>query len=534
MKARVKEKASALRLDRPFAGAELVVALLLLGLVALLALYPRLRYGGFHLDDWSNATIALQSHGMEFTLFRPVLAFYVPLTYFVLGMHMHFHLALAAVLAVMAATVFYGVLRTLDIPWIHAGLISALTILFPWSDSTRLWATAGLVTLSILFMLVGLLLALQGLRRRSWRWHAYAVPLYLLSILTYEITLPVIAALGVLYGLQFGWRAARWRWLADLGAVVIGTIWVSSSTHRTTSTLSGTLEHLVQVIEAGGTVLGRSGMPLGSQVTTLVLLCLAAILTVGCIAYLALPDRFTSAKGWGLRNWLQLMLGGVAVAALGWVMFVPSADLYYTPSIFGESNRINAVSAFGLILVVYAAFGVVGALVGQLRPRARWLAPVVTVLLGVALVAAYTHTLRRHIELWNLAYAAERHAIDMTKELVPDPPQGTTIIASSYPANQTLRVPILASTWDYDGMVKMEYDDPSLSALPVLENLDLQCRRRGLVVMREGELIKPSPYGSVRLVNLTTGEHDAPRSQADCRRVVGSYVPGPTYLTLSY
>ena len=514
----------------------MVFALAFLGIVALLALYPRLRYGGFHLDDWSNATQALQAPGQEFTLFRPVLSLYVPWTYFVLGMHMHFHLALAAVLAVMAGTVFYGVLRTLGTPWLHAGLIAALTILFPWSDATRLWATAGLVTLAVLFMLTGLFLALQGARRGSWRWHACAVPLYLISILTYEITIPLIACFGALYWLLSSWRAARWRWLADLCAVAVGTIWVGSTTNRTTSNLSGTLEHLRQVIEAGGTLLGRSGLPIGSQATTPVLLSLAAILVAGCVAYLALPDRFASTEGWGLRNWLQLMLGGIAVAALGWVMLVPSADAYYTPSILGESNRVNAVSAFGLILVVYAAFGVIGSLVGQLRSRSRWLAHGITVLLVVVLAAAYTHTLRRHIELWNLAYSAEARAIEETKKLAPHPPPGTTIIAGSYPAFQAPRVPILASTWDYDGMVKMEYDDPSLTALPVLENIELRCRPWGLVAAREGEAVKMALYGTIRMVNLVTGERATPRSERECRRAVGSgsYVPGPTYLSLDY
>lgn len=544
---RGKGKVSALRLDRPFSAGETIVALILLGIVALLALYPRLRYGGFHLDDWSNAAVALRPPGSpdvgkaisgfaDFTLFRPVLVLYVPLTYFVLGMHMHLHLALAAVLAVMAGTAFYGVLRTLGTPWLHAGLIAALTILFPWSDATRLWATAGLVTLSTLFMLTGLFLALQGLRRGAWRWHAYATPLYLLSILTYEVTLPVIACFGVLYWLRFGWRAARWRWLADLGAVAAGALWVAVNTIRTTSDLGGTLEHLKQVVEGGGTVLGRAGFALGSEVTMPVLLCLATILVAGCVALRAFPDRFASTDNWGLRNWLQLMLGGMAVAALGWAMFVPSAEAYYTPSVLGESNRINGVAGLGLILTVYGGFGVVGALVGQLKPGRAWLASGVTVLLGVVLAASYTHVLRRHIELWNLAYSAEASGMQKTKELVPNPPPGTTIIAGSYPENQALRVPIFANTWDYDGMVKMEYDDFSLTALPVLENFNMHCRPGGLWLTREGERepLKTALYGTIRMVNLATGEHATPRSQLDCRRVVRSYVPGPTYLSLSY
>jgi hypothetical protein len=531
-------------MDRPFARGEFIVALMLLGFVALLALEPCLRHGGFHLDDWSNAALSLQPPGSPnlgraisaysgFTLYRPVLVLYLPLVYFVLGMHMHLHLALAAVLAVLAGTTFYAVLRTLGTPWLHAGLIAALAILFPWSDSTRLWATAGLVTLSVLFMLVGLFVALQGLRRRSWRWHAWAALLYLLSILTYEATLPLIACFGALYWLRSGWQAARWRWLADLGAVVVGGTWVGVNTTHTKSSLSGDLKHLWQIVEGGGTILGRAGLPLGSQATTLALLCLAVILASGCIAYIAFPSSFASKGGWGLRSWLQMMFGGIAVATLAWVMFIP-ADRYYTPAIYGEINRVNGVAGFGLVLVIYGAFGVVGTLIGKFRRRSMWLASTVTVLLGVILALSYAHVLRRHIDIWNSAYSAEVYAIQETKKLVPDPPSGTTIIAGSYPSYQAPWVPILAATWDYDGMVKMEYNDFSLSAIPVLDSLGFHCKANALVVTRGDEIVKAISYGTVRLVNLATGEHTSPQGQLDCRREMGSYVPGPISLSPTY
>lgn len=80
----------------------------------------------------------------------------------------------------------------------------------------------------------------------------------------------------------------------------------------------------------------------------------------------------------------------------------------------------------------------------------------------------------------------------------------------------------------------MEYDDDSLSAIPVLEGLDFHCRAHALVVPREDEAVNVANYGTVRLVNLATGEHASPQSQLDCRRTVGSYVSGPTYLSLTY
>lgn len=543
---RLSRALRALRLERGLSVGELCIALVGLGVVGMLALAPRMQHGGFAMDDWSNAVIALDppsspdfGHALSefatFTIYRPVLVVYVPLTYFVFGMHMHYHLAFAAVLAVLVATMFYGVLRTLGIPWVHAAIISALTIVFPWSDSTRLWVTADQLTLSLFFMFAGLLIALQGLRRPGWKWHSCAASLYLLSILTYEITLPLIACLGVLYWVCVGWRAARWRWLADLTVAVAGGIWVWTNTVKTKSGISDDLAHSGEIIKKGGEIFGRAAFPLGSPETGLVLAVVGLVLCLGVWARLAFPRRFASRGRWGLQEWLALTVAGVVLASLGWVIFVP-ANAYYTPSIFGEVNRVNGLAAFGLILAVYGSFGTLGALVCQTAERGRLLATAFTALLGVVLLASYTHVLRRHIQLWNTAYDASIFAIQKTKRQLPYLPSGTTVIASGYPAYQAPGVPILATDWDYDGMVKMEYDDISLSAYPLLEYLHvrLQCRSGDMAVQIEGRPEKVVAYGTVRLLDLATGVHANPKSPDECRRKVDEYVPGPTFLSETY
>ncbi len=540
----LQKLAHELRIGRSLSLGELALALGALSVFAALALAPHFRHGGFYQDDWSNAATALKPPGSpdfgsalgsfaDSTLFRPVLVVYVPLTYFVFGMHMHYHLMWAAALAVLAVTMFYGVLRSLGVPWIHALPVAALAIVFPWSDSTRLWVTADQVSLSIAFAAAGILVALVGLNRRSWHWHACALGLYLLSILSYEVTLPLIVCVGVLYLLRAGWRAARWRWLADVAVALVAGIWVGAHTTRTGSGLGGDLEHLGEIVEKGGTILGRAGLPLGGPHTTLVLLAVAAVLGLGAGAYLLLPARFAGKPGWGLRQWLLLAAGGLAVAALGWVMFIP-ADPYYTPSIYGETNRVNGLAAFGLVVLLYGMFGILGAFIGQLRPKLAWVPVGVTMFLAAALLVSYTDVLRRHIGIWDQAFSAERNALIEMQERMPNLPHGTTVFAGAYPANQAPGVPILSTTWDFNGMVKMEYDDDSLSAYPVLPERSLGCRPGGVTLEREGEREVIAPYGTVRLLDLQSGRQAAPQNRRECLRTAGSYVPGPLYLSLTY
>ena len=210
-------------LNRRFTKRELLLAWVALGLLGVLTYLPHILHGGFYLDDWSNGAATLNNpDGNSFgqvlstyasaTDFRPVLILYVPATYWVFGMTLWLHLAWASLLAILVAWFLYANLRKLDVPWIHALAISGLVLIYPWFDSTRLWITADQITLSTALALGGLWLSLIGIERRSWNWHVPAMALFGLSILSYEITTPAIAAFGVIYVWRFGWERAKWVW----------------------------------------------------------------------------------------------------------------------------------------------------------------------------------------------------------------------------------------------------------------------------------------------------------------------------------
>lgn len=517
-----------------------------LGLVVLCALVfaPHVRHGGFYLDDWSNAAASLQPPGgpsagnalsflAKVGIYRPVLVLYVPLTYWAFGMHMALHIAWAATLAVLVAGMLYGVLRTLGVPRIHAWAIAALTIVYPWSDSTRLWPTADQVSLSVMFALAGLWIALAGLSGRTWRWHCFAGILYLLSILTYEVTLPLIAVAGGIYVARVGWRAARVRWGIDLVAVIAGGLWVGTHTVRTKSSLSGDLDHLQEIVKTGGTIAGRTLLPVGAQRTTLALGLLLGVLLLGLAAYACRPERFRERGSWGLRSWLLMAGGGLLAAALGWVMFIP-ADPYYTPSIFGMTNRVNGLAGVGLVIALYGALGVVGVLVGQLRPRASIVAVAITLLLGGLIGISYIHVIRRHTQIWDTAYIAEKTGLQEIRKQFPQLPHSTTLFVSGYPAYQTLGVPIFSTTWDLDGMIKTQYEDWTLSAYPVLAETQIVCHPDGIRLEGLGSVGPLVPYGHAQFFDFATHRRAHPDSSEACRAVAASYAPGPLYLSTSY
>jgi hypothetical protein len=523
---------------------ELPVAWLGLVVLGILVYAPHILHGGFYLDDWSNGAATLRPHGgggfgealayfSKITLYRPILVVYVPLTYVMFGTHMAYHLAWAAMLAILVACVLYGILRTLNMPRRHAWLIAALTLAYPWFDSTRFWETADQATLSILFAGLGVWVALAGLSRPSLRSHCLAALLYLLSILTYEITLPAIAGVGVLYWMRAGWRNARTRWAIDIAVVVGGGLWVGTQTNRESYGFSADLSHFKEIVTSGGTMLGRSIVPVGAQRTTLALVVIGVVLVTGCATLWTRRTRAPEIGEWGLRSWVGLMGGGLVLATLGWAMLVP-ANPYYTPTIYGVTNRVNALAGFGLVMAVYATLGTVGTLLGDIRPKLRPFGGVVVVLLGVVLGGAYVKVLERHSSIWNDAYHAEAAGIGELKTQFPTLPRDTTVFVSDYPAYETLGVPIFSANWDVNGMIKLQYKDGSLSAYPVIAGLSLDCRVGGVGIEGAGGPSVTAPYGTARLLDVSTGRHSTPRNERECREQARSYTSGPLTLSQAY
>lgn len=523
------------------------LALASLGLIALaLAVYlPHILHGGFYSDDWADVAARFYppgGPGLGNVLayfeglfpYRPGLILYIPLKYYAFGDNIALHLAWTVALGVIAAVLLYGILRFFNAPWYHAWLIAALTVVYPWLDSTRFWQAASLSTFAIVLALGGFWVALIGLKRRSWLLHAGAAALYLASILIYEITLPAIAAAGILYTLRFGWRAARVRWGVDLAVVFAAGAWNATHTNRVASDLSGHLEHLWDIVVAGGTMLGRTAYPIGPHgYTTTMLVIIGAVLGAGAVAYFAGSGQRRDGGGWGLKQWLLLACAGLALAVCGWVMFIP-ADPYYTPSIYGYTNRVNALAGLGLVIALYAVLGVGTTLAAMVVPRARSAVPIVVIALGLILGATYIHVVARHSGIWHAAYRAERNGMDRIKRAFPDLPPESVLIAANYPSYQTLGVPIFSASWDLNGMTQFEYGDNTLRAFPRIPGLEPSCHEDGVKIA--GDLGSPveAPYGKARFIDLQTGRHAVPANRAQCQRAVELYPPGPPYLELGY
>lgn len=526
----------------PMSTGELLVAWGCLALLGALVFLPHALHGGLYLDDWAKLANTVDppsgrgvwSIASEEVLIsgRPVLAVFSTAKYVILGTDVRAILSVAIALTALVSMLAYAVLRILGVPWYHAWLISALTLAYPWYDSTRFWDSATPISLAVALAFAGLWMALIGLDRNSWRFHIAAAFLYLLSMLTYEITLPFVAMAGLLYTARTGWRIARMRWATDLIVVVAAGAWIRTHTPKTVSGLASDASHLHQIVSKGGELLARSILPVGQQPHIAIMLTvLAAVFTVGTVVHILRPRAAAVDGGWGLHQWLLIGLAGMLVATLGWAIFVP-ADPYYTPSIFGVTNRVNGLAGFGLVITVYAALGVIGSLIalaGRTRPR---LAVGVTVSLALMLGATYLHVLERHSRIWSDAYRYELTAAKRIRAAFPHLSHDAVVYAADYPANIAPGVTIFSTTWDLDGMVKLTYGDPTLRAYPITETLGVECRPNGARAVEDG--IPSAPYRDLRMVDLRTGRTATPSNRQECLKALVNFPPGPLYLSTAY
>ena len=155
------------------------------------------------------------------------------------------------------------------------------------------------------------------------------------------------------------------------------------------------------------------------------------------------------------------------LAILGWVIFVP-ADPYYTPSVYGFTNRVNAVAGLGLIILVYGALGIVGCAIRRVTRTPAAVASAITIGLATLLGAGSVRVLERHERIWNLAGKLEARGMAQIKTHFPRLAPGTTLFVAGYPANETLGVPIFSAEWDLNGYIQLAYRTRRVDAYPIL------------------------------------------------------------------
>jgi hypothetical protein len=492
--------------------------------------------GGFYSDDWSNAAnyrfadpprYWSSVSDLEGVLGgRPILALLLPVPHAILGTDMGLQLALALLLGVLTSGCFYVLLRTLSMAPLHALAIAILVLLFPWSDSIRLWATASVNSVAVCFFLIGLAVALRGLERPGRggvAMHGGADILFLLSVLTYEVAAAAAIVAGFLYIGRAPLATVARRWAADV-VVVLAALAYSLSTTVTTrhvGTLGDRIGDLGTFLRESLLLLASSLFPVGALGR---LVQAGVLMLAGAVICLAVLRKRRDGER-ELGEWLRWIAIAVVAVGAAYFMFLGS---HLHPRDPGIDTRINVFAGLGICLLVYAIVAAASLLL--LGPGAR--AAALTVVAVATIAVGYGIRVADDERAWELASTRQQEVLQVVDDELAPLASGSTVITFGFPSQAAPEVPIFNKSWDLRGALQLDSDDATLRAYPVYEGVKLRCAPERLIVDGGGDYGRyGARYSSLFFLDVPKSRNEEIKTSGACDEALRRFRPGPVELS---
>jgi hypothetical protein len=489
---------------------------------------PHLLHGGFYSDDWS---VASDVHFDKPTYFgavrettretggRPVLAAALPLPHVLFPQHPRAQIALGLALGILTCLAFFVVLCLLGLGALSATLIASLALVFPWSDSVRLWPTASTTTIGVGLAFLGFIFALSGLARRgrsSVVLHACAVACYVGSVLTYQVAGFAELFFGAAYLAYAPRRRALRRWAVDVVAVAAALAWSANAT-RHIRHVAGPREMLADVptfIRQGGVLFLKAllAFPGADGVPALAVMVVIVLAVVAASIVRARRDEREPA-----RKWLAVAAASVVLLVLADVTLLGS---FLHPLSGGIDNRGNNFATFAYAPLVFAVVMLIAGLISRSAATAIGVALVTVILAGWVL------RVRSDEGEWRRAAARQRATLASIRSQLPSLPAHATLVAVGYPGQTAPEVPVFEATWDLTGALQLRWNDRTLRGFPVFDDGPVSCGPHALVATQPGSFgTQVLAYG--RLYVVSPHGHARVSDRSECRRALSVFPLGP-------
>lgn len=393
---------------------------------------------------------------------------------------------LGAVLLVGMGATFYLLLRELLFPRVLAVAVSLLYAVLPHYATARFWPATFAELLSMVLLFVSLYAVLRAVRAQKLRlpaWLLLAVVTLTISVLAYEVAMPLFLLAPVLvvyrrskvggpslrrcavvctpYALAllavFAWKAAEAREIGRVTGYELG--YPDGFTYHLAYLGQGILR-----VNAGTYGLGLPyvvGWIIGNRLTWTAVV-LALLVGGAAYAYLArlqrecpgsLPDRSSSAR---------LLGAGIVVVLLGYAVFVTNSEILFRSA--GADNRVAIAAALGVAIAAIGGVSWLSAWFGGRRAQ--------VVFRGVvaALVTVGVLTVNTLADYWAEASTRQRAILaDIRKELPHRPADFTVILDGTCP--EIGPAVVFVSTSDSTGALKAAYREPSVEGGVVRDEL---------------------------------------------------------------
>ncbi len=189
-----------------------------------------------------------------------------------------------------------------------------------------------------------------------------------------------------------------------------------------------------------------------------------------------LPDDASARVALG--RWLALAACGSALAVAAWAVYLPAPD-HYSPSAAGTVNRVNALAAIGIALLVYSVLMLIGRLLAALLRLPAAAATAAATVLALALCVAYLQRTAADARAWDAAASDQRQVLSDLRAALPRPVPRAIIYAFDAPQAVGPGVPVLDTRLDLTSATRISYASPTLTAVPIARAAEVRCGARG-------------------------------------------------------
>jgi hypothetical protein len=463
-------------------------------LIVALAIYGSYAsMGGWFYDDWRMYALLRDAHGGFFaelhacastiTGGRGLACIYHAGEYSIFGAHRTDYQFTAIAFLVLDATLLYAIAVRcrLSRPW--AFLLGAALVLFPASDSSRLWPVAAIGQYVVALVLIAVLIALSALGRRGYSalaLHALSAVIAVFAMASYEISLPLVALGGTSYYLAYRDRRALKRWALDIGLVISFVFYrlvldpVSSETgfveHRD---VSQTLHRVQVLLEAAWSTWKFVYLP-----DTLGTITLIALVVVIVAVLLVTRGGFVHRA----IRWFALFGVGLALSAAGALVYLTANNLY-VPVSYGTFNRLNLPGSFGYVAMAVAILGILY----ELARIVKIPGPIAAGLVALTVAGSAVHQVRVsnvHIRSWEASWHDQQQALAGYRVALRGAPHSAEIIGFDTPIWENGFIPVFAASWDLRGALDYETSVDPPVAYPLLPTITC-----GAIGMVEGDTL---------------------------------------------
>jgi len=473
----------------------------LLFLIEILTFGPALRNVGFYLDDWLMLSClhfgpqdVLGAFSNYFfndpkVIIRPVEVLHFAPMYLLFGLRpLGYHLVNGA-LELLCVVLLYAVIKRFCQSRLLAFVAVCSFITYPIRDSTHYWILCSSVALSLALFLGSLLISIEGAARRKPALFALSALPFALSIYNYEVFMPfaVLTFCFVFFltkrtdNVLPSLKLATYSFLplvACGGSLFIyQRLIVPRLGVGYLHTLKPDIGHIFHEITEGAFISSPlNAFPfLQSQVElrltepfsafSILTLCLFAVAVSAATFWLIEKENFSVPA----LPALELAFSGLLAIVVSLAIFGLNKD--YEPTLMTLVNRIFAGAAVGWSFIFAVSIFLLARALRQYLPANFKSLTAALISFGLAFATVYFTVANWQLgNSWQTSYKAQKdiaYVIKMQKGKIKHP---DTIVLANTP-RYVMWSPVFDGVWDFQSMVRMQLEDPKISAGVVTERL---------------------------------------------------------------